>query len=76
MLAKELVADLLVIDDAATRRVAEAEEQRVVGLPGLLIYAKQRGLVTAVKPLLDEMIASGFFLDNTHYQSILQRAGE
>lgn len=76
VLAKELVADLLVIDDAAARRVADAEGQQVVGLLGLLIYAKQRRLVTEVKPLLDEMLASGFFLDESRYQSILRRTGE
>ena len=76
VLAKELSANFLVIDDAAARRAANAEEQPVVGLPGLLIYAKARGLVTAIKPLLDEMLGSGFFLDSAHYRSILQRAGE
>lgn len=76
VLAKELGADILVIDDAAARHVAEAGEQRVVGLPGWLIYLKQRGVVAAVKPLLDEMLASGFYLDERRYQSILRRAGE
>ena len=76
VLAKELGADFLVIDDAAARQVAEAAEQRVVGLPGWLIYLKQREVVAAVKPLLDEMLASGFYLDEQRYQSILRRAGE
>lgn len=76
ILAKELVADLLVIDDAAARRIAETEGQLVVGLLGLLIYAKTRGLVPEVKPLLDEMLASGFFLDESRYHSLLRRAGE
>ena len=76
VLAKELGADFLVIDDAAARHVAETEEQRVVGLPGWLIYLKQRAVVASVKPLLDEMLASGFYLDEQRYQSILRRAGE
>lgn len=42
----------------------------------LLIDAKQRGLVAALKPLLDELLASGFFLDEPRYQAILRRAGE
>jgi predicted nucleic acid-binding protein len=42
----------------------------------LLIAAKERGLITAIKPLLDEMLASGFYLDAANYRSILQRAGE
>ena len=76
VLAKELGADFVVIDDAAARRVAEAGGQPVVGLPGWLIYLKQRAVVASVKPLLDEMLASGFYLDEQRYQSILRRAGE
>ena len=76
VLAKELEADILVIDDAAARHVAETGEQRVVGLPGWLLYLKQRGVVTAIKPVLDEMIASGFYFDEERYQSILRSAGE
>lgn len=76
VLAKELGADLLVIDDATARRVAETEGQFVVGLLGLLIHAKHRKLVVQIKPLLDEMLASGFFLDDAHYQAVFRRAGE
>ena len=43
---------------------------------GLLISAKQRGLVAEIKPLLDEMLASGFFLDEARYRSILRGAGQ
>ena len=76
VLAKELNADFLVIDDAAARHVAEAGGQRVVGLPGWLVFLKERGRVAAVKPLLDEMLASGFYLDKQRYQSILRGVGE
>ena len=76
VLAKELGADFLIIDDAAARQVAEAEGQRVVGLLGWLIHLKQRGIVAAIKPVVDEMLASGFYLDEQRYQSILRRAGE
>lgn len=76
VLGKELGADFLVIDDAAARQAAEAEGRRVVGLLGWLIYLKQCGVVAAIKPVVDEMLASGFYLDEQRYQSILRRAGE
>jgi uncharacterized protein len=76
VLAKELGADFLVLDDAAARHAAEVRDQRVVGLPGWLIYLKQRGVIASVKPVLDEMITSGFYLDEQRYQSILRRASE
>lgn len=76
VLAKELGADVLVIDDAAARRLAEADGLRVVGLPGLLIDAKHQGFVREIKPLLDEMLAAGFFLDDSRYQSLLRQVDE
>jgi len=76
VLAKELGADFLVLDDAAARDTAEAGDQRVVGLPGWLIHLKELGIILAVKPVLDEMLASGFYLDERGYQSILRRADE
>ena len=41
-----------------------------------LITAKERGIVEALKPILDEMIAVGFFVDDPLYESILRQAGE
>ena len=76
VLAKELGADFLVVDDAVARRAAGSEGLVVVGLIGLLISAKQRGLIPEIKPLLDELLASGFFLDESRYRSILRGAGE
>jgi len=76
VLAQELHADVLILDDAVARRVAEAEGRSVVGLLGLLLHAKLHGLVGAVRPILDDMRTAGFFLDEPLYRSILNRAGE
>jgi len=76
VLARELQADVLILDDATARRVAEAEGRNVVGLLGLLLHAKLHGLVGAVKPTLDDMVEAGFFLDDSLYRSILSHAGE
>jgi len=76
VLARELGADGLILDDATARKIAETEGQKVLGLLGLLIRAKERGIVEALKPILDEMVACGFFIDETLYHSILDRAGE
>jgi predicted nucleic acid-binding protein len=76
VLARELPADVLVLDDATARHIAEAEERKVVGLLGLLLSAKKRGIVTSLKSIVDEMVAAGFFIDEMLYRSILQQAGE
>jgi len=44
-LAKELHADFLLIDEKAGRKVAQKEGLRIIGVVGLLLLAKQRGLV-------------------------------
>lgn len=76
VLGQELQADALVLDDATARRVAEAERRNVLGLLGLLVYAKLHGLIGAVKPILDEMVTAGFFIDDSLYRSILHQAEE
>ena len=76
VLAGELEADFVILDDATARRIAEVEGLRVLGLLGLLIRAKELGIVPALKPLLDQIVGAGFFIDATFYQSILRQAGE
>ncbi len=75
-LARELQADALILDDATARVVAEGEGVKVLGTLGFLIYAKKRGAVSAVKPILDDMIAAGFFVDDQLYRTILVHAQE
>jgi uncharacterized protein len=65
-----------VIDDAVARRLAEQEGRRVVGLTGLLLHAKQQGLLPELKPVLDEIREAGFYLDDMQYQRLLRQAGE
>ena len=76
VLARELKADVLILDDATARRVAEAEGRSVLGLLGLLLHGKANGSVESVGPILDEMIGAGFFIDDSLYRSILHLAGE
>jgi len=76
VLAREIGADFVILDDASARRIAEKEGDKVSGLLGFLIAAKERGVVQALKPILDEMIAIGFFVDDPLYESILRQAGE
>jgi predicted nucleic acid-binding protein len=76
VLAREIEAEAVVLDDAAARRLAEQEGCRVVGLLGLLVMAKQRGLLSAIKPLLDAMRNSGFFVSDELYTIIIQQVAE
>ena len=76
-LAKELKADLLLMDERRGRRVASRLGLRFVGLLGILVEAKHKGLIKAVKPILDSLVTkAGFWLGNRLYTHILETVGE
>jgi hypothetical protein len=76
ILAKELAADFVILDDARARQIAELQGLRVSGLLGLLVLAKERGLIEAVKPVLDEMVKAGFYAGEAVYRNVVEAACE
>lgn len=65
-------------DDPDVRRLAEREGLQAIGTVGILVHARLQGVIRQLKPLLDELIASGFHLDPHArvYQDALKRVGE
>lgn len=59
VLAEELGADRLLMDDRAARREAKNRNLPTIGTVGILLLAKQRGLLPNVKEVLDELIVQG-----------------
>ena len=77
VLAVELGADLLLLDERRGRTVASRLGLKFIGLLGTLIQAKHKGLILAIKPILDDLIGkSGFWVSHKLYDRVLQAAGE
>lgn len=62
MLAKEISADLLIIDDNAAKKFAKFLGFTVTGTLGILLKAKSEKIISEVKPILEKMLAEKFYI--------------
>lgn len=76
VLANSIDADLIIIDERKARRIAKDIGLNVTGTLGILVEAKQRGLVKELKPLLDELIKNDIRIGKKLYQDILELVNE
>lgn len=77
VLAIETEAEVLLMDDHLGRETARHLGVRHAGLIGVLLEAKHRHLLSAIKPQLDALRdVAGFRLSDTLYQRILRDQGE
>jgi predicted nucleic acid-binding protein len=75
-LALEVKATWLIIDDLAGRRLAHSLGITVIGSVGLLLKAQARGLIPAVRPLMEAMQREDFRISERVFTAILAAAGE
>jgi predicted nucleic acid-binding protein len=76
VLAKELQADWVLVDERLARRKLELLGVRTIGTLGILLKAKELGLLQTIRPEVDKLRARGFRLSRHVYEDVLQMAGE
>ena len=77
VLAQELACPAVLMDEAAGRATARRLGLLPIGTLGILVQAKQRGIVVSVKPLLDQLQTEiDVFVSSPLRTEILRLAGE
>ena len=76
VLAKELNADLILLDEEKARKSAVIAGFEIMGLLGLFILAKNLGLIHEVRPLVDELMIKKFRISDKIIEKTLKKAGE
>lgn len=75
-LALENQASLVLMDELTGRQVAQSLGLKITGSIGLLIRAKQQGLIPAIKPLIEQMQQAGLYYSNRFIEMVLRQCGE
>ena len=76
ILAKEKKADLIIVDDNNAKKHAKYLGLPVTGTIGVLIKAKNLGIVSALKPLLERMLENHIYMSLALMQMCLEEVGE
>ncbi len=76
ILANEINADLVILDETLGRRYAKQSNLNLTGTIGILLKAKQQGLIASVSHSLDELVKKGVWLSPKITQQVKELAGE
>lgn len=75
--ARHLEARLVLLDERRARRIAEqVYGLKVKGSAGILVAAKNAGLIPAVRPILEFLVRQGYRLSNRLIERAALEAGE
>ncbi len=76
VLALELKADLLLVDDRDARNLAKKLGLQLMGTLGVIALAKYRGLIPKAKPIINQLIESGFWISRRVLEEFLKELNE
>lgn len=75
-LALEFEESLLIIDERKGRKVAEEMKIEILGSLGVLIKAKEKGVIKSVKEILNLIGRTNFRITDSIKEKVLTKAGE
>ena len=75
-LADQIGADLVLLDESAARRRARSLGLRKTGTVGVLLRAKRKGMIDELRPELDHLRATAFWIDEALYRRVLEAVNE
>jgi uncharacterized protein len=67
---------LLILDDKLARSIAKIQGFRITGTAGVLLRAKEKGIISALQPVMERLVSLNFRLKPELLKSILSLAGE
>lgn len=76
ILAREINADWVLMDERKGRRKLAQLNQQKIGTLGILLKARQSGLLPALKPELELLRQNGFSISQQVIDEILHQVGE
>ncbi len=75
-LAQSVADSIVLLDDSQARRVAERFDIPRIGTLGVLRRAKKQGLVTAIRPHIEQLRAHNIYMSDRLVEAVLQDVGE
>ena len=76
VLATELGVTNVFVDDLRGRKVAQSLGLQAVGVAGFLLFAKKKGKISEIRPLLLQLQEKGFRLSRGLIDAVLEEASE
>jgi len=76
ILAKEQKADLVILDEIMGRRYAKRLELNLTGTMGVLLKAKEKGMIDSIREILTELTEKGTWLNPKLIKKVIDLSNE
>jgi predicted nucleic acid-binding protein len=75
-MALEYEDALLIIDEAKSRKISKNFNINIIGTIGVIIKAKKQGIIPQARPIIDQLIFSGFRISDEFLDIIFSTLNE